>query len=258
MNADTKTTTTNTARAKLSLIEEIERTSSAWRTHAPEAKFANKNWAEFRSATEMSRFYRTKVDTLNVEIRGVIASRNQADKAAESILGRVIAGVKGHAAFGPDSPLYGAMGFVPTHERKRPVSPAPEEPAAPKKPSAPKLPLAERLAKVRSAWVETAPGEEFSAISLAQFDEAVAPSSTTRGTLATSRTNLNVAMGLRYAADAVSRALVRRVVLSIKAEEAYGADSALYRALGYIPASERRMPRRSATAATTAPEAPAQ
>ena len=254
MKAETKPTTTNPS-LKLSTIGRIELLSNAWRTCAPEAKFADTNWAQFRSATELSRAYRTKLVTLKLQVRSGVAARNQADKATRALLSRVVAGVKGDVNYGPDSALYRAMGFVPLNERKRPGSPTAAAAPQTRTPSRPGL--MERLANIRVAWVENAPNEDFSGISLAQFDEAVAPSSATRAELLTSHCNYAAAMGLRHAADTASLALVRRVVLSIKADVAYGSDSPLYRALGYIPDSERRSARRSATTATT-PVAPAQ
>ena len=255
---NTTTTTTTGSRPTLSVIERIELTSSAWRTHAPEAKFASKNWAEFRAATEMSRFYRSTLVTLKSQVRGGIAARCEADKATRAIINRVIAGVKGDASFGPDSALYRGMGLIPLHERKRPGSRTPESAAAPKAPRAPQPSLMERLAKVRLAWSEIAPGMDFSGISLAQFDEAVAPSHTTRVALATFNMNHDAGVGSRDGADEASLDLVRRVVSGIKADEAYGTNSPLYRALGYRTDSERRSARRSAPAAATTPEAPAQ
>ena len=267
MNTESKPSTTTTTRANLSAIERIELTSNAWRTHAPEAKFANKNWAEYRSATEMSRFYRTKVATLNLQVKGGVATRSLADKATRAVINKVIAGVKADDAYGPDSALYRAMGFIPLQEHKRPGSRTPLNAAAPSTPSAPATPKASkprlmvRLAKVRSAWAEIAPNQSLAGLTLAQFDEAVSPSNTARAGNASNKTNLRAAIGLRKSADAVSLALVRRVVSGIKADEAYGPDSALYRALGYIPDSERRSARRSAApvagTTTTTPAVPA-
>ena len=258
MNTESKPSTTTTTRANLSAIERIELTSNAWRTHAPEAKFANKNWAEYRSATEMSRFYRTKVATLNLQVKGGVATRSLADKATRAVINKVIAGVKADDAYGPGSALYRAMGFIPIQEHKRPGAPSsPEAAAAPKASKAANNSLMVRLAMVRSAWAEIAPNETLAGLSLAQFDEAVAPSNTARAGNLSNKTNLRATIGLRKSADAVSLALVKRVVLSIKADESYGADCALYRALGYIPDSERRSTRPSAPATTTT-AAPAQ
>ena len=260
MNANTEIATTatpaTTPRAKLSAIEKIERTSNAWRTCAPEAKFANKNWAEFRSATEMSRFYRTKLTTLDLQLKSSVAARSQADNATRTMLNKVIAGVKADDGFGPDSALYRAMGFIPPLERKRPGSRKTENADAPKTPKSHNS-LMERVAKVRSGWAEIAPNDTIVGVSLAQFDEAVAASIAARAGSVSDKTNRRGVISLRNAADVISLALVQRVVSSIKADEAYGPESPLYRALGYIPASERRSPRAAATATIT-PAAPAQ
>ena len=234
--------------AYLPAIERLERASAAWLTHAPNAKFADLTWAEFQAATAGSRSARAALATLKLKIKGGIADRTQADKATRAMINRAIARVKGETAFGPDSALYRAMGFIPLSEQKRPAAARTpgEAAAAPKAPKPVHATLMERLATVRSAWAEIAPDEAILGMTLAQFDEAVAPSPNAREALAAIRTNHRAAVGLRNAADATSLALLRRVVSSIKADKAHGTDSALYRALGYIPDSERRIGRRPA------------
>ena len=259
MNHPTHPTIRRKSLAHFSAIEQIERTSTAWRTHAPEAKFADKNWAEFRSATEMSRFYRSQLATLNSKIKGGISDRDQADRVTRALLKRIAWGVKIDQSYGPNSSLYRAMGYIPEYEQKRRgAAPATEEAAVPKAkaPSAAAPSLMTRLAKMRSAWAELAPNADLAGITLPQFDEAVAPSHATREGLEAARTNLRAAVGARDNADASLLALVRQVIRSITAATAYGSDCALYRALGFIPDSERRTNRRSATEAS--PAAPAQ
>ena len=235
-----------TTYSSLSYLSPIERTSTAWLTHAPQAKFASKSWAEFQAATESSRRCRSTLATLNSMLRGGIAARTLADLASRAIANRVIAGIQGEAAFGPDSALYRAIGLIPPRERKSPCAVStPEEAAAPKVRKGASPTLMERVITIRAAWAEIAPDATLFDISLAQFDEAVAPSHAIRETLAAIRTNLRAAVGMRDAADEVSLALVQRVVSGIRADEAYGTESPVYRALGYIPGSERRGARRT-------------
>ena len=253
MNAPTEPTAPTTQPStkpkfysSLSKAEQIERLSVAWCTHAPEAKFADKNWAEFRSATEMSRYYRSKLASIKSNIRGMISDRAHADRATRAQLKRIASAVKIDPSYGPDSALYRAMGFIPDYERKRPSAPRlPTATAAPQAHTPARPSLMARLATMRSAWAEQARNSDLGGSTLAQFDEAVAPSHTTREGL--------------EAADIASMALVRQVIRSITAATGYGSDCALYRALGFIPDSERRSPRRSAPATTpTTPAAPAQ
>ena len=205
----------------------------------------------------MSRFYRSKLVTLRTQIKGGISDRNLADQATRAVLKRIAGGVRVDERFGSNSPLYRAMGYIPEHEWKSPAAaPSSQEATAPKAPRPARPSLMARLNTMRSAWALVAPSEEIVGMTLSQFDEAVAPSHTTRQGLEEHKTNLRATIGSRDAADAASLALVRQVVRSVTAATAYGSDCALYRALGFIPDSERRSARRSSTATTQA--APAQ
>ena len=253
MNTPTQTTATsirNITPADLPLMERIKQVSRAWSNYAPESKFASLTLAQFNAATEPSERIRTTMEIVRLSIRGGIATRAQADKASTELLNRVIAGTKADAAFGPNSALYRAMGFVTTQERKTPgrrtPSAAMSSGAVPAKaPRAPQLSLMKRLEQVLSAWSEVAPKSPLAGMSLGEFQAGIAASKAARDQLFAAKSNYAAGIATRGAADMASRELVNRVISSAKGE--LGDNCPLYRALGYIPSSEKRSARRQSS-----------
>ena len=123
-----------------------------------------------------------------------------------------------------------------------------------------------KLTNMLAAWSEFAPESKFAGMSLAEFKTAVARSIDSRSQLEALRLQIKGILADRSAGDAESRLLFARVVGGVIADGAYGSDSTLYRALDYIPRSERARSRTkkldsptavaaSATAPTTAASA---
>ena len=243
---NTPQTTTIPATRHASTIQRLHQVTEAWRTYAPQSKFAKKTLDEFISATDASWRRRSELDTLKLAIKGLVAIRSQADKATAAVLNRVIAGVKADSNFGPASPLYRSMGFIPLQERKRPSRPNPQ--AAPKKPARSSPHMLQRLEAVLDAWAEIAPGSPLANMSLEEFKAAVAPSQETREALRLAKANYSAGIAARYAADEATSQLIRRVINCVKGDDEFGDDCPLYRALGYIPATERRTGRGRAAA----------
>jgi len=106
-------------------------------------------------------------------------------------------------------------------------------------PESPKL-TEKFLNDVLSAWEELAAEEDFGGMTLAQFKTKVKPSLDVRTEVATLETQLKAARQNRNNADVVSNEEALNVVNGVRSTPGYGENSALYRAMGYIPKNERR------------------
>lgn len=105
----------------------------AWRQFAAEVSFAGMSLEEFRYATEKSVTDRNQIEALKVKLAGLIRQRGVSDEALRKNLILVINAVRGAPAYGEDSPLYRALGYVPRSERLSGLtrkSPAPATEAA--------------------------------------------------------------------------------------------------------------------------------
>ena len=90
------------------------------------------------------------------------------------------------------------------------------------------------------AWETLAPTARFGGMALGEFEAAVLPSQTTRDTLTTLEQQMTAALDARDAADEVSLTKVQLVVNGVVGDVAFGEDSALYEAMGYVRKSERK------------------
>lgn len=97
----------------------------------------------------------------------------------------------------------------------------------------------DKLSRLLSAWKELAPESRFGEMSLSEFETAVAPSVRTREELADLSLQIRGLIASRDAATSACRPIRARVVAGVLAHPDHGPDSAFYRALGYIPKSER-------------------
>lgn len=111
----------------------------------------------------------------------------------------------------------------------------------------------DRILRFRLAWGELAPQATFAGMTLAQFTEATQPPLEEREQLSLLALMQAAALRRRGAADVAARDRLALVIDAVRGDPAYGEDSALYRALGYIPKSERRsgLTRKVSTTATT-------
>ena len=106
-------------------------------------------------------------------------------------------------------------------------------------PDSPKY-TAEFLGEVLSAWGELAPDAEFAGLTLAQFKAKVKPSLDARAEVTILETQLKATRQTRNLADGVSNEMALAVINGVRSTPGYGDNSALYRALGYIPKDQRR------------------
>jgi hypothetical protein len=83
-------------------------------------------------------------------------------------------------------------------------------------------------------------GVSSAGFTLAQFKTRVKPSFDTRTEVATLDTQLKAARQSRNNADVVSSENALNVVNGVRSAPGFGENSALYKAMGYVPKNERR------------------
>lgn len=104
-----------------------------------------------------------------------------------------------------------------------------------------KLSIPEKLGHIRIPWETQAPGSEFAGMTPAEFEERTRPSLVSRETLAALKTEVKTAIAERKIADVATKLLIKRVVAGVVGHASHGPDSALYRAMGFVRSSERRI-----------------
>ena len=91
---------------------------AAWREHAPEATFAGSTLAQFEAETLEPITVRLLMVDAKAHVAGLMRDRSRADAAMSLKLLMVSKAVQGDMAYGPDSNLYTAMGYVASSVRK--------------------------------------------------------------------------------------------------------------------------------------------
>ena len=100
--------------------------------------------------------------------------------------------------------------------------------------------VSDKIETTIEAWEANADDNSFAGMTFAQFKAKVKPSLDARTTIATLRLQLQAALKNREDSDTVSWETCALVVKAVRGDVEFGEDSALYKALGYIPTSERR------------------
>jgi hypothetical protein len=101
-----------------SMMDRIVTFRAAWREMAPTATFAGMTLAEFEVATEPPLALRADIAALELQLDAKKAARSDADGAASELLDLFVNSVRGTPGFGPDCPLYRALGYIRKSERK--------------------------------------------------------------------------------------------------------------------------------------------
>jgi hypothetical protein len=99
--------------------------------------------------------------------------------------------------------------------------------------------ITSRRERIRTAWSELAPAETFAGLALNEFVADTADSVTLREEIDATKAKLAGLYLQRDQADAEARILMLLVINSVRGNPAFGEDSALYRAMGFVPKSER-------------------
>lgn len=93
-----------------------EKILQAWQSYAQKDVFAEMTREEF-AATEASLSKRQELETLLVQMQGLIQERELADATTRELISRVVNSVRGDSRHGMDSAMYRAMGYVTRSER---------------------------------------------------------------------------------------------------------------------------------------------
>lgn len=112
-------------------------------------------------------------------------------------------------------------------------------------------PTAERIGIFQAAWREIAAEASFAGMTLAQFETQTAPLAQSLQRLQALDAQYAAELKARDEADAAARETMRLIANAVRGDPAYGEDSHLYRAMGFVPLSQRQsgLTRRTAAAA---------
>lgn len=101
-------------------------------------------------------------------------------------------------------------------------------------------PTAERIGIFLAAWREIAPQASFAGMTLAEFETQTAPLIQSIQRLQALDAQYAAELKVRDEADTAARETLRLVANAVRGTPAHGEDSALYRAMGFVPLSERQ------------------
>jgi hypothetical protein len=99
-------------------LEQMEKVLNAWRDMAPDATFGGVTLAEFQALVQSSVAARAAVTDAEMKVLQEIIKRDNADAQTLKMRELVVNGVVGDPAFGNDSALYEAMGYIRKSDRK--------------------------------------------------------------------------------------------------------------------------------------------
>ena len=101
-----------------STLEKIMRVINGWETLAPDKTFGGMTLAQAKAAVKSSFDTRDELRTLENQVQSKQAERDDADEESLHVIKLVVNGVVGDPDFGPDSPLYEALGYTRESEHK--------------------------------------------------------------------------------------------------------------------------------------------
>ena len=104
----------------------------------------------------------------------------------------------------------------------------------------PEKQVSDKITRTTEAWEEHAVDAKFAEMTLDEFKAKVKPSLDSREKIASLRRQLEAAIKKRQESDAASTDICTKVVNAVRGDIEHGDDSALFKALGYVPKSERR------------------
>jgi hypothetical protein len=101
-------------------------------------------------------------------------------------------------------------------------------------------PTADRVGIFTAAWREIAPEASFAGMTLAEFETQTAPLMQSAQRLQALDAKYAAELKARDEAEAAARESMRLVANAVRGNPAYGEDGQLYRAMGYVPLSQRQ------------------
>ena len=100
--------------------------------------------------------------------------------------------------------------------------------------------VAGKITRTTEAWEEHALPVKFAEMTLDQFKTKVKPSLDCREKIASLRRQLEAAIKKRQECDVASTDICTKAVNAVRGDIEHGEDSAFFKALGYVPKSERK------------------
>lgn len=100
--------------------------------------------------------------------------------------------------------------------------------------------MEEKIQTTITAWETLRPNKSFGGMTLEQFKARVLPSLAARTALAALSDQVQAAINQRDHADRTSLDEVQKMVKGVVGDPDEGDDGELYKALGYVPKSERK------------------
>ena len=101
-----------------STLEKIMRVINGWETLAPDKTFGGMTLAQAKAAVKSSFDTRDELRALENQVQSKQVERDDADEESLHVIKLVVNGVVGDPDFGPDSPLYEALGYTRESEHK--------------------------------------------------------------------------------------------------------------------------------------------
>ena len=106
---------------------------NAWTTLAPAAVFGGMTLAQYKTTVKPSFDARATLANLDAQMTAALDERDNADTATADANQKVVKGVVGDPAFGDNSDLYDAMGYVRKSDRASGLTKKSKAAPAPKK-----------------------------------------------------------------------------------------------------------------------------
>jgi len=118
INSSGKEVKTKMNRNDLRLMNRRKQILDAWRSLAPEATLNGMTLEQFVEATRTSEEVRQRIAETERTLDGLRHERLQSDTQLRVQIADLVDAVKGNPAFGANSPLYSAFGYVPRDARR--------------------------------------------------------------------------------------------------------------------------------------------
>lgn len=98
--------------------ERVEKMNNAWKQGAATVNFGGVTQPGFQTEITGAAADDQEIADLEAQVKMKKTTRDERYKRINDLSNKVRDGVEGHADFGNNHPLYGAMGFVRSSERK--------------------------------------------------------------------------------------------------------------------------------------------
>ena len=112
------------------LLDKSDEVLRAWETLATQATFAGLTSQAFRESTQTLIVVRQRIALLDQQRQGAMTARNVAEKELAITLQMIVDSIKGDPAYGKDSELYAAIGYVTRSARQSGLTRKSAQPAS--------------------------------------------------------------------------------------------------------------------------------